>query len=670
MWRYPNRLCLQFAAITLLCLWAVQVSAVTRLKLSADSITGDVLSLQKPRAELDLNRTQSMTVLADSMRLADASLQAPQIQLTLSQHPSLLIQTRLMQVDQYQARNPRIVLDYQRNPAQPTLAFDAEVKALHDAVWGRFHLNCLIPPEAGQQPWRCADGLYQDQRSSVPFRIEVTPTLKANGATPQRGMLVLLHVEQGKFADDSGLHAGEKLTGDIQLSAYEQQGGWRWHGVFDWAQGELFWQPFYFANGGKRFEINGFYRAPFVDIEQATLQLQGVGTLHSSSRINLASKGFEFLKVDGKDVDFNGVYTSFIQPLVAQSAFGNLQVSGKADWSFEALGMQPLKFRLDIADASVEDKAGKFGFTHFNAHLPWDYEQSQTMEMGYQSGHVLNIPLGATRWQAEVNRYAITAPKLSLPILDGVLDFEQVSAAWINQSMVWSLKMDMQPISMQSFSQALDWPAMRGQIDGAIPLVTYANHQLRMDGDMRFSLFNGYIGMSELQLDDPLGAAPRLHANLHMRDIDLGEITRTFNFGSITGKLEGDVKHLRLQQWKPVYMDAVIQTADGPFEKKVSQRAVENITALGGEGTAAALQRTFLRFFKSFGYEKIGLRCELRGDVCKMGGVENTPTGFVILKGTGAPTVNVNGYTRYVSWKDMLARMQRITDSNTKIIVK
>jgi hypothetical protein len=118
-----------------------------------------------------------------------------------------------------------------------------------------------------------------------------------------------------------------------------------------------------------------------------------------------------------------------------------------------------------------------------------------------------------------------------------------------------------------------------------------------------------------------------------------------------------------------VYMDAIIQTADGPFEKKISQRAVENITALGGEGTAAALQRTFLRFFKEFGYEKIGLRCELRGDICKMGGVEAIPDGFVIVKGKGAPSVNVNGYTQYVSWKDVLARMQRVTDSNSKIII-
>jgi len=97
---------------------------------------------------------------------------------------------------------------------------------------------------------------------------------------------------------------------------------------------------------------------------------------------------------------------------------------------------------------------------------------------------------------------------------------------------------------------------------------------------------------------------------------------------------------------------------------------VENITALGGEGTAAALQRTFLRFFKEFNYDKIGLSCKLRQDVCEMGGVESTPTGYIIVKGKGIPSVNVNGYTQRVSLEDLLGRIKRITDSNSKMIVK
>ncbi|TXI46668.1 MAG: hypothetical protein E6Q52_03880 [Methylophilus sp.] len=671
---------MRVGGLILLC-WSAQVCAMTEISLSADSVFSDIFQLDKPHAVVNLHSKQQVKVYAERLQVGDAKLDQPNILLDISARPTALITSEQLQMPPYQVRHPKIFLDYgfldhgahtQRSQIrQPTLSFDAEVKALQDEVWGTFHLNCLVPAQAAAQTWRCEDGLYHDVRSHVPFNVRLTPTWKEQDKSgpAAKGVDIELAVHEAKFSDAAGLHAGDKLTGKVNLSAHEQDGGWRWQGVFQWQQGELFWQPFYFAEGSKRFEIRGFYREPYIDIEQATLALQGVGTLHSQSRIHLINKQFEFLKVDAKEVDFNGVYQAFIQPLIPHSAFGHLNVSGKADWSFEAKGLQPLKFHLNITDASVEDQLGKFGFSHFNADIPWDYDHPRQIAMGYQSGHILKIPLGATRWQAEVNRFSITAPRLQLPILDGGLDVQDVSAAWINQSMVWHVKMDLQPISMTSFSQALGWPTMRGQISGTIPLVTYANHELRMMGDMQFKLFNGMVGMSDLDIDDPLGAVPKLHANFTMREIDLGEITRTFNFGSISGKLEGDIKHLRLQNWKPVSMDASVRTADGPFEKKISQRAVENITALGGEGTAAALQRTFLRFFKEFGYEKIGLSCELRGDICKMGGVEPLPDGFVIVKGKGAPSVNVNGYTQYVSWKDVLGRMQRVTDSNSKIII-
>jgi len=655
----------------LLCAWSLPLWAMTEISLSADSIQGEFFQLDQPHAVVKLQRKQQVQVHAQRLQLGSASIDNPDMTLDIGTHPSLLITSEQLKMPAYQVRRPRIYLDYAAQRRQPVMRVDAEVKALQDDVWGKFHVHCQLPSQASQETWQCDDGLFKDVRSNIPFTLTLKPTWHASTNAPiSRGLEMQLAVKEAKFSDAAGLHAGERLTGVLNLSAHEASDGWRWQSVFEWQAGELFWQPFYFAEGNKRFEIRGRYQSPVLEIEQATLSLPEVGTMQSQSRFNLDTQTFELLKLQAKAVDFKGLYQAFIQPLLPDSVFGHLNVEGKADWSFEAKDMHPLKFQLDIADASVEDQLGKFGFSHLNAHIPWDYDQPQQISLGYQSGHVLNIPLGKTQWQANVNRFSITTPALSLPVLDGALIFEDVSAAWVQQSMVWHLKMDMQPISMSSFSQALGWPVMRGQINGQIPLVTYANHALRMQGEMYFSLFNGQVGLSELVVDDPLGSVPRLHANLRMREIDMGEMTRTFNFGSITGKLEGDIQHLRLQNWKPVYMDAHLQTAEGPFERKVSQRAVENITALGGEGTAAALQRTFLRFFKEFGYEKIGLHCELRGDVCKMSGVEPIPGGFVIVKGEGIPSVNVNGYTEYISWKDMLARMRRITDSNSKMIVK
>jgi hypothetical protein len=42
----------------------------------------------------------------------------------------------------------------------------------------------------------------------------------------------------------------------------------------------------------------------------------------------------------------------------------------------------------------------------------------------------------------------------------------------------------------------------------------------------------------------------------------------------------------------------------------------------------------------------------------------------VIVKGQGLPAVNVNGYSQRISWSDLLARIKRITDGNSKAVIQ
>jgi hypothetical protein len=649
-------------ALLLSCLWCANVYALSNISLTAETIQYDEATLTDAKLSLDLNGNDQAVVDAKTLQYGNARLDDAHILLDFKANTTLLVKARQITTPQFDARNPNIYLDYRNVNPQPSLTFDAEIKPISDKQWATFKLNCLIPEQKKKDTWHCVDGLYHGERVNIPFIIDFVP--QSNGVEAN------IQFKQAHFSDESGLHAGEKLTGTVVLSAQQVLSKWHWKGVFNWQEGELFWQPFYFGRAGNTFDIAGTYQAPMLNIQQANLQINGVGNLSASADVNVQTKAFNAIKVDAREVDFAGLYQTFIQPMAQKTVFGNLKVSGKADWHFEVKDLQPQNFELNVENANVEDLSGKFGFTNLNAHIPWDYDSVKQIFLAYERGHLLKLPLGLTHLTAEVNRYSIMTPQLKLPVLDGALQFEDVSAAWVGNGMVWHLQMKLQPISMNSFSKALGWPEMKGKIDGQVPLITYANKQLNMDGQMQFNMFNGMVAMSDLRIDNPIGIGPKLYANLKMRDIDLGDLTRTFNFGSIEGKLEGDVKELRLENWKPVHMDAIIQTADGKHTKKVSQRAVENITALGGEGTAAALQRTFLRFFKEFNYEKIGLSCQLRQDICKMGGVESTPTGFVIVKGKGAPSVNVNGYTEYVSWKDLLARMQRITDGNTKAVVQ
>ncbi|MFW5432275.1 MAG: hypothetical protein ACKE5M_00800 [Methylophilaceae bacterium] len=544
----------------------------------------------------------------------------------------------------------------------PKLHLKAAIKPKNEPDFIPFQLTCgtLFSQQAGFID--CFDGKLTSEVISTPFSLHVEHH-------PDNVALDILF-DGANFSDAAGLHAGEGLVGDVQVTAKKDKTAWQWDSKFSWDQGEVFWQPFYFGKAENVLKAKGTFDEQWVKVDDARLVISDVGEIKASALINTKTKGVEDVKVSAKDIDFNGLYTLLLKPKLEKSAFGNLVVSGKANWQFEIKNLQPTSFELNLMDANIEDQNGKFAFSHVNAHIPWDYDVAKNITLEYHNGYLLDIPLGETKLGAELNRYALTAPELVLPVLNGALNFKDVSAAWLGENWFWHLRMDLKPIALTEFSAALGWPQMEGDISGQVPLVTYANKQLNMDGAMTFNMFGGTIGMNNLRIDDPLGVVTRMYADLNVRKLDLGELTRTYSFGAIEGKMDGDVKDLVLENWKAVRFDASLKTSDDKQVKKISQRAVENIAALGGEGTAVALQRTFLRFFKQFNYDKIGISCRLRQDVCEMGGVESTPGGYIIVKGRGIPAVNVNGYTKKVSLSDLVARIKRITDSNSKVIVK
>jgi hypothetical protein len=332
----------------------------------------------------------------------------------------------------------------------------------------------------------------------------------------------------------------------------------------------------------------------------------------------------------------------------------------------------------------MEDKSGSFALYKINASLPWAYDEAKSLKLAYAGGRLLKLPLGATSLTAEVDRYALTAATLKLPILDGALALSDVSAVWINGQWHWHLRAGLAPVSMEEFSHTLGWPTMQGELAATIPLVTYSSGQLTTDGAMRFKVFNGTATVTNLAMQDPLGLTPQLTADMQFRNLDLGALTRTFSFGAIEGKLDGDVNNLQLVNWRPVRFDAALYSSPGDYKKKISQRAVENISALGGAGAAAAIQRSFLRFFDDFNYKMIGLSCQLRNEKCLMGGVESVKnkvaTGevtvnkasqaFVIVQGSGVPAITVMGYNHSVNWDELLNRLKRITEGNSKPIIK
>ncbi len=472
------------------------------------------------------------------------------------------------------------------------------------------------------------------------------------------------------FTDESGLHAGEKIHAALHVTAASSTPqSWQWQSRLEWRAGEAFWQPLYLT-AGHALNAQGAWSPTQLRITQGELKLDGVGTIAFQGDMKLPEKSITSLSVSGHDLKAGTGYELLAKPFFEKSMLGNLEVAGRTDIDARLQDGQLQAFRLDLNGMDIEDKDGRFALYKVNASVPWALNEATRANVRFGSGRALRLALGEADLTAKLEGWSLTAQEWNLPILDGVLSLQDISAALRDEQWHGHFAARLAPISMGEFSHAMGWPRMEGRLGGSIPMVTYSAGTLAMDGTMQFDVFDGRVAVSKLTLDKALGLAPRLKADIEMRNLDLDLLTRTFSFGAMKGRLDGDVADMELSSWKPVKFDASFRSSPGNYPRKISQRAVENISALGGAGAAAAIQRSFLRFLNEFNYAKIGLSCKLRNGVCAMDGVEPAQSGYVIVKGSGIPAITVLGYNRNVSWTELLERVQRITAGNAKPVIK
>ena len=630
MLRLIAKLFISICSLSILNAWAVSSVSITADEVNIQQVKNQPVNVRQVTVLLDLN--------ADS---------------------TAIIKAEHITYQQFEAKNTALQFDLQ-GTARAT--FSTDIKQKTDKAWAQAKLSCNLPNRILAGTSHCESGLYKAERTNIPFSLNLTPLTG--------GVKADLDLKEASFSDEAGLHAAEKLSGNVQLNVQQENDHYRWQNSVQWVGGEMFWQPFYFSGGGHQLTAAGVLNTDSVTVESAKLTLKNVGELAFNGQMRLKDYYLTHFDADMPNLDLSTAYPLIFKPLLEKTAFDHAQIDGKVGLKISIRDAEVKTFDLQLHDVNIDDKNKKFAFYHINANVPWSYDDAKNVSFSYQSGHLLNLPLGNTNIQAEVNRYALTAPNISLPILDGALQLTDISAAHIGTDWYWHLQAKLTPVSMQNVSQALNLPVMQGKASAEIPLVTYSAGNLSTEGEVALNVFNGTATITNLTMKDPLGIAPQLNADIAMRNLDLGSLTRTYSFGAIEGKLDVDVDDLELQNWKVVKFDARVHSSAGDYPKKISQRAVENISALGGAGAAAAIQRSFLQFFKQFNYEKIGLNCTLRNDICEMSGITSTPRGYIIVKGSGIPSITVMGYNQSVGWGELLARIKRVTDGNSKAIIK
>ena len=203
-------------------------------------------------------------------------------------------------------------------------------------------------------------------------------------------------------------------------------------------------------------------------------------------------------------------------------------------------------------------------------------------------------------------------------------------------------------------------PALDGQMDGHFPSVSVYQRRLEVDGDGEFTIFGGRLLFHDISGEEILGSFPRLRFSAEVRGIDLQQVTRRFDFGEMSGILEGWIRDCELVRWKPLHFEARLETVKTRgVPQRINVKAINNITVLGSGGSTNVLDRGIHKLFDSYRYDRLGVEMALTQDAFTLKGLERRGDRELFLKGRLPLRIDiVNGSPgRRVSFDAMLRRL-------------
>ena len=479
-----------------------------------------------------------------------------------------------------------------------------------------------------------------------------------------------LQARQGNIATDAA-----DLT--LVLTAHLQQNNWHWKNDFVIQHGQIYVDPV------------------FLEIKKNPLKFTSQGDLMANGdiaikQLNLAQShvfAFDFLghikqnadyqinhaHLDGDIENLDDFFTHYLSAFFEQTAFEGILLKGAIKAAVDIDQSIITKLSGQIKQVYLSDDRQRFAMDNANAEIYWanTAHSMPSSFINWQKAKVKAIPIAASglKFNTFAHQIDLLEPS-AVPILGGVLNIKKFK---------WQKQPNNEPkvlfqggidaVSLEQLSSALNWSPLTGNITGVIPAVEYKDKTLTLNGGLNIKVFEGEIKINKLRSSGMFTDFPRLWLDMEFINLDLHTITQKIKMGGIEGRVSGSIKDMYLENWQPVTFYAWIGTPDDDDSNhRISQKAVENIASIGGGGAADVISKGFLRFFDTFGYDKLGFGCYLYKGVCQLMGVEAAEKGYYLIKGGGLPRIDVIGYNPRVNWQVLLRRLSRITATDDIVV--
>ncbi len=508
-------------------------------------------------------------------------------------------------------------------------------------------LSALLPPESGISQFGGAlDGgvEWTDER--------ITGNIRLRG---------------GVFDSADGSHAGDGLSVGIDFQLEQIESGLSFVVTLSQFEGELLIGPAYLPPPAAPFRVHA--RGQWVENQALVLDLLEVSEQQAfelAGRVSIDLREdkalLESAEIERLDLSLANWWPRWADSLAAVAGFPGLtpegRLGGRLRWKqgeFELVD-------IELVGLELVDPQQRIGIVGGRGQLVW-IDDGPGIDLSWQAAELVGLPLGESsfRLRSQADILLLAAP-VRVPMLDGSIDIERFAwRDWKGRSPDILLDARIRPLDLRQLTLLMGWPELGGTLAGSFPGLRFSDGQLSFDGGIDIEAFSGRITVSDLVIERLFGTLPALAAQIELERLDLLELTGAFNFGRMEGLLSGNLHGLRLLDWRPVAMNARLHTLDDSPRRRISQRAVDNLSSLGGAG-GALLSGTLLRVFDDFPYRRAGLACHLRNNICHIDGVApHESGGFYIVEGRGLPRLDVVGHRRLVDWPQLMRQLENIT---------
>lgn len=225
---------------------------------------------------------------------------------------------------------------------------------------------------------------------------------------------------------------------------------------------------------------------------------------------------------------------------------------------------------------------------------------------------------------------------------------------------------DVKRLQLQQLTEALSWHPFTGTLTGSIPQVQSEENLLRTSGEIQAQVFGGRARIGKLEIENPFSSLPSLKLDASLDGIELEQLSKTFEFGRISGILEGSINDLAVTDNQPSQFSAEFHSVDRGTEQRISVEALNKITVLSSGENAGSLYGGLAGFFDSFRYSKLGFKANLKNDRLTLRGVETRgDQEFLVVGSFLPPTVNIISHTQVIAFSELLRRLQSIKSDST-----